>query len=89
MSMELVSVLETGDPVFVSMVKSYLDDAGIPYIVQGENLRGLVGASLFSPSNPILAPVVVKVRTRDAGRALEIIEDLNKRYKKEPEGEYA
>ncbi len=47
-NLDVVTVLETGDPMVVAWAKGALEDAGIPYYVVGEE-RG-----------PILAPVVMQ-----------------------------
>ena len=39
---ELVSVLETTDIALLTVVKSLLESAGIPFIVQGDNALGLL-----------------------------------------------
>jgi len=63
---ELVALLSTPDVALLSVVKSVLDSAGIPYVVQGEEgLRtfplGMTGGFF----NPAAFAAVIRVRQRD------------------------
>lgn len=44
---EMVAVLRTSDSNLMPVVKSVLDAAGIPYIVQGDEAMGLLPLGLF------------------------------------------
>ena len=43
----LVAVLRTADSMFLPLVKSMFDAAGIPYVVQGEESLGLLPLGRF------------------------------------------
>ena len=43
----LVTVLETGDPALIALVKSLLEDGGIPYFARGEGVQDLLGLGRF------------------------------------------
>jgi hypothetical protein len=63
---ELVDLLTTPDVALLAVVKSVLDSAGIPYVVQGEEgLRtfplGMTGGFF----NPSAFAAVIRVRRRD------------------------
>jgi hypothetical protein len=44
---ELVTIFNTTDPALFPIIKSVLDAAGIPYVVQGEEHLGLFPLGLF------------------------------------------
>lgn len=70
---ELVPVLKTTDPGFLSIAKSVLDSAGIPYIVQGEAAVHLfpLGASGTRVTNRPMGAIVLVVRShREDAEAL-------------------
>ena len=47
---ELETILETADPALLPVVRSLLDGAGIPYLVQGDRAMGLMPLGPFSAS---------------------------------------
>jgi hypothetical protein len=70
---ELVAVLRTSDSNLLPVVKSVLDAAGIPYIVQGDQAMGLLplgpfGGGVFS--RVLGASVLVSADRADEARAL-------------------
>jgi len=70
---ELVAVLRTSDSTLMPVVKSVLDAAGIPYIVQGDQAMGLLplgpfGGGVFS--RVLGASVLVPADRADEARAL-------------------
>jgi hypothetical protein len=73
---ELVELLKTADMVLLEVVKSMLDSAGIPYLVQGEGgLRVLPlgkAGGFFSPS---ALGAVVRVQRRDLADATRLLEE--------------
>lgn len=74
---ELVTIVETGDPALIAVVKSVLDDAGIAYFAKGEQLQNLFGIGQFGVGfNPIVGPVELQVRQPDAREARELVRDL-------------
>ena len=58
---ELVTVFNTTDPALFPIVKSVLDAAGIPYLVQGEEHLGLFPLGLFGA-----AVFVARARARSS-----------------------
>lgn len=64
---KLVSVFTDGNPGIIAIVKSILEDAEIPYFVQGEE-----GQNLFS----LLGPLVVMVREEDRETVEGLLKDL-------------
>jgi hypothetical protein len=74
---ELVSVFETGNPSLVSVAKSLLDSAGIPFVTRGEALQDLFGLGRFPASMSLIAgPVVFQVGQADAEDAAALLNDL-------------
>jgi len=57
---ELVALLETADVGFLPVLKSLLEGAGIPYVIQGEEAMGLlpIGALGSGPKQRALAAIV-------------------------------
>jgi len=74
---ELVSVLQSGDAALLPLLKSVLDAAEIPYIVQGDEAAGLFplpgGAPIFS--RPAFAANLLVPREREA-EARELIASI-------------
>lgn len=74
---ELRVVFKTGNPVLLSLAKSMLEEAGIEYVVAGEESQYLLGAGGSGIGfNPTTGPVRVQVRLQDADRAREVLENL-------------
>ena len=71
-----VRVLSIGDPFRIALAKSLLDEAGIPYLSQGEPLQEVVGVGRFGGYNIAVGPVEILVSAQDAGKARAILEDL-------------
>jgi hypothetical protein len=74
---ELVAVLRTSDSTLMPVVKSVLDAAGIPYLVQGDEAMGLLplgpfGGGVFSR---VLGASVLVPRDR-AEEALALLESF-------------
>ncbi len=59
--LELAQLVETGDAIRAALVKSLLDDAGIPYLARNEQLQDLFGFGRLVPVNPISGPVIFMV----------------------------
>ena len=78
---DLVTVLETSDPFVVNLGKASLEDAGIEYVVGGDDPveRGLTG---MSPAGAMVSQVQVESTHADAAR--ELLEPL---LNPEPAGE--
>jgi len=73
---ELVTVCRTGDAALLPLLKSVLDGAGIPYVVQGEEALGLFPLGPFAGGmlggQPAAASILVaRERAEEAERLLE------------------
>ncbi len=74
---DLVTVLETGDPGVIMVVKSILEAAGIKYYAKGEGVQHLFGAGTFgSGFNPLTGPVCIQVAAADKDDALLLLKDI-------------
>ena len=74
-SVKYVSVLETSDSTLLPVIKSMLESAGVPFVVEGEDALGILpvggaggGASIFSKG--IVARVLVPSDRREEAEAL-------------------
>ena len=74
---EMVTVLKTGELVFLSLVTGALDEEDIPYFIPQGNLEEIMGGTHQSKYN-ILGPAELKVSEEDEKRALEIIEQIKR-----------
>ncbi len=86
---EMATVLETGNPVLLTVVKSALDEADIEHFATGEEVQYLLGAGgLGIGFNPTSGPVKIKVRPEDEARARALIEDIDEsKLEESPEEE--
>ena len=76
-SLELTTVLVTGNPVVIALAKSLLDDAEIRYSVKGEGLQEVYGAGrIGSGYNVIFGPVQIQVLRDDEAVAREVLQGL-------------
>lgn len=74
---DLVTVLETGDPGVIMVAKSILEAAGIRYYARGEGLQHLFGAGTFGPGfNPLIGPVCIQVPVANEEDALLLLKDI-------------
>jgi len=87
--METVAVLETGNPVLLSLAKSVLDNAGIEYFTLGEDVQFLLGGGGSGIGfNPTTGPVKLEVRPEDEDRAQALIDEIEEsEMESEPSGE--
>ena len=74
---DLVTVFDTSDPALLPVIKSLLQGADIPFLVQGEEAMSLL------PVGEIMGPFTkrglaarVMVRSEDAEAATELLSDL-------------
>lgn len=76
-SVKLVPVFRTTNSVLLPLVKSLLDSAGIPYLVQGEGALGLLplGAAGSMVARSTIA-AVVHVKEDDAESVKELLDEL-------------
>jgi len=74
--MNLVTVLETGDPAELAFAESVLIDADIPYTKKGESLQDLfVLGRLGLGFNPLTGPVLLQVPEDHAEAAVQLLEE--------------
>jgi hypothetical protein len=65
--LNLVTVLASGDPVLMGIIKSLLQSAEIPFVVKGEGLGDVTGLGRAGGGfNPITGPMELQVRVEDA-----------------------
>ncbi|MCX7878739.1 MAG: DUF2007 domain-containing protein [Ignavibacteria bacterium] len=77
-SERLVSVYKTGNPAIIAVIKSVLDEAGIKYLVKGENLQNLFGVGTIGTGyNLITGPVDFQVMPEDEEYARELLKDID------------
>jgi hypothetical protein len=72
-AVDLVTVLETSDPFVVNLGKATLEDAGIEYVMEGDDSaeRGLTG---MTPMGAL--PSQIQVESARADEARELLEPL-------------
>jgi len=72
-AVDLVTVLETSDPFVVNLGKATLEDAGIEYVMEGDDSaeRGLTGMTPMGAT-----PSVFRVESARADEARELLEPL-------------
>ena len=73
---ELVAVLESGDPAEIAFVESLLLEAGIPYSKQGDRVQDLFGIGRLGGFNVLTGPARLLVQVEHAEAAREILRDL-------------
>jgi hypothetical protein len=56
---DLITVLEATDSFALTLAKSSLEDAGIEYVVSGDNPRYFAGRWLFTVVNKSRCPVLI------------------------------
>jgi hypothetical protein len=76
-SLELATVVSSGDSGLIAVAKSLLQSAGIPFLVRGEAVQDLFGAGrAFGGFNIITGAIQLQVRSEDADDARLVLEDL-------------
>ena len=74
----LVTVLASGDPVLMRIIKSLLQSAEIPFTVKGEGLGDvMVLGRAGSGFNPITGPMELQVRAEDAEDVRLLLGDVD------------
>jgi hypothetical protein len=74
LEVELVTVLETGDPSELLFAESVLREAGIPFIKRGESLQELFALGrLGTGFNPIAGPILLQVPEEQADAAAQLL----------------
>lgn len=78
---DLVPVFNTADPALLPIVKSALDAAGVPYIVQGEQYLGLFPLGRFATgvSKRALGAIVL-VPAERAAEARDVLGGVGEAY---------
>jgi putative signal transducing protein len=73
---EMVTVLETGDPSELLFAESVLREAGIPFVKRGESLQELFALGrLGTGFNPIAGPILLQVPEEQADAAAQLLEE--------------
>ena len=73
---DLVTVLETGDPSLLLVAKSLLDAEDIPSFAEGEGIQEGLGAGRISEADIPMGPGKLRVRLEDAETAREMLASL-------------
>ncbi len=73
---ELVTVLETGDPSLLLVTKSLLDVEGVPSFVEGVGVYEGLGAGRIAGADMPMGPGRLRVRAEDADTARELLANL-------------
>lgn len=74
---DLVTVMESGDPGLIMVAKSLLENAGIRYYAKGETSQNLFGGGTFGTGfNPLTGPIQIQVSKDDLAEALELLKDM-------------
>ena len=75
---DLITIFESGNQGIIAIVKSILDDAEIPYIVNGENIQNLFGLGVIGTGfNIITGPIQIQVNREDEITARELLSEIN------------
>ena len=73
-----VTVYETGNPAIISIAKSILDSADIPYYMKGEGVQDLFGGGRIGTGfNPLVGPVQIQVDEKQVSVARELLSELD------------
>ena len=67
----MVNVMETWDITDIALIKAALEGADIGYFIQGEILKHL---------RPFDQPAIVMVSEEDAGRAVDVLKELDLKF---------
>jgi len=74
---DLVTVFESSDVTLMALAKAALDEAGIRYVAQSEEIQDLFGVGrLGSGYNAITGPPRIRVTAEEAERAREVLREL-------------
>ena len=73
---ELVTVLETGDPSLLLVAKSLLDAEHIPSFAEGEGIQEGLGAGRISEADIPMGPGKLRVHPDDVEAAREMLASL-------------
>jgi hypothetical protein len=76
---KLLTVYETGNPAFIVFAKSILESEDIKYYFKGEGIQDLfAGGRLGTGYNPVIGPVEIQVNEKDAEKARELLNQMEK-----------
>jgi hypothetical protein len=73
---DLVTVLETGDPSLLLVTKSLLDVEGVPSFVEGVGVYEGLGAGRVAGADLPMGPGRLRVRPQDVEAARELLASL-------------
>jgi len=76
-TIQLTSILSSGDPALIAVAQSLLEAEGIEYLIRSEGLQDLFGwGRVGAGFNLFAGPAEFVVRDEDAHRARELLADL-------------
>ena len=74
---DLVTVFESSDVTLLALAKAALDEAGIRYVAQSEDIQDLFGLGrLGGGYNAITGPPRIRVTAEEAERAREVLREV-------------
>jgi hypothetical protein len=73
---DLVTVLETGDPSLLMVTKSLLDAEGVPSFVEGVGVYEGLGAGRIAGADLPMGPGKLRVHPEDADAARQLLASL-------------
>lgn len=73
---DLVTVLETGDPSLLMVAKSLLDAEHVPCFAEGTDVHESLGAARIPEADIPIGPGRLRVHPQDAERARELLGSL-------------
>lgn len=71
----LVPIYVCHNPAELPVVESLLTEAGIKFMVQGEQIQGMFGGGQFGGTN-LVVPLEISVLPSDAEAAIELLEGV-------------
>ncbi len=72
-----ITVMSTGDSGELAVLKSLLEEAGIPYFVRGEGVQDLIGIGRITGGyNLLTGPMELQVPVENAEAAHELLKDF-------------
>lgn len=75
---KLVTLVSSGDVLYIGLIKSILTDAKIPFMAKNEQLQNLFGfGNLGGHANPLSGPIEIVVKEEDYETAKKLIENSN------------
>ncbi|MCF7793255.1 MAG: DUF2007 domain-containing protein [Candidatus Cloacimonetes bacterium] len=75
-NVEFVKVFESADPGLTAIIKSVLEDSGIQYFVNGENMQSILGAKFEFAMGADIGNAVFLVSKEDEETVRELLKEI-------------